>query len=118
MQVRVTGKQVDVGAAFRERAADELSACVGKHFERGGRADVVLGREGHAFKVDCEVTLTSGQQLTSHGTGEDAHQALDAAVTRMEQQVRRLTERLKDHHPQALAKQREHAARFVAQPTD
>jgi len=118
MQVQVTGKQVDVGEALRARVADELSGSIGKFFDRGGGADVVVSREGHAFKVDCAVTLASGQQLTTHGLGGDAYMAVGAAVAKMEKRIRRYNRRLKDHHLQALAKQQETAAYFVLQPTD
>jgi ribosomal subunit interface protein len=118
MQVLVTGKHVDVGDALRTRVADELSNSIGKYFERGGGADVVVSREGHSFKVDCAVTLASGQQLTTHGLGGDAYMAVGAAVAKMETRIRRYKRKLKDHHHQALAKQQETAAYFVLQPTD
>jgi len=118
MQVQVTGKHVDVGDALRSRVADELSNSIGKYFDRGGGADVVVSREGHSFKVDCAVTLASGQQLTTHGLGGDAYMAVGAAIAKMETRVRRYKRRLKDHHHQALAKQQETAAYFVLQPTD
>jgi ribosomal subunit interface protein len=118
MQVQVTGKHVDVGEALRSRVSDELSSSIGKYFDRGGGADVVVSREGHSFKVDCAVTLASGQQLTTHGMGGDAHQAFDAAINKMETRIRRYKRRLKDHHLQALAKQQETAAYFVLQPAD
>jgi len=118
MQVQVTGKHVDVGEALRSRVSDELSSSIGKYFDRGGGADVVVSREGHSFKVDCAVTLATGQQLTTHGLGGDAHQAFDAAIAKMETRIRRYKKRLKDHHPQAVAKQLETAAYFVLQPAD
>jgi ribosomal subunit interface protein len=115
MQVQVTGKHVDVGEALRSRVADELSTSIEKYFDRGGGADVVVSREGNAFKVDCAVTLASGQQLTTHGVGGDAHVAFDAALAKMTKRIRRYKHRLKDHHTQALAKQAESAAYFVLQ---
>lgn len=118
MQVQVTGKHVDVGDALRTRVSDELSSSIGKYFDRGGGADVVVSREGHSFKVDCAVTLASGQQLTSHGLGGDAYMAVGAAISKMETRIRRYKRRLKDHHHQALAKQQETAAYYVLQPTD
>jgi ribosomal subunit interface protein len=118
MQVQVTGKHVDVGDALRTRVAEELTNSIGRYFDRGGGADVVVSREGHSFKVDCAVTLASGQQLKTHGLGGDAYMAVDAAVARMEKRIRRYKQRLKDHHLQALAKQQEVAAYFVLQPTD
>lgn len=118
MQVQVTGKHVDVGEALRARVSDELANSIEKYFDRGGGADVVVTREGGAFKVDCAVTLASGIQLTTHGIGGDAHVAFDAALQKMEKRVRRYTRRLKDHHLKAQAKQAETAAYFVLQPSD
>ncbi|HZZ33891.1 MAG TPA: ribosome-associated translation inhibitor RaiA [Phenylobacterium sp.] len=116
MQVQVTGKHVDVGEALRSRVSAELSSSIGKYFDRdGGGADVVVSREGHAFKVDCAVTLASGRQLTTQGLGGDAHLAFDAAIARMQKRIRRYKNRLKDHHPQALARQAETASYFVIQ---
>lgn len=116
MQVQVTGKHVDVGEALRSRVSDEVSSSIGKYFDReGGGADVVVSREGHSFKVDCAVTLASGQQLTTHGVGSDAHMAFDAAMEKMQKRIRRYKNRLKDHHIQALARQAETAAYFVIQ---
>lgn len=113
MQVQVTGKHVDVGEALRSRVSDEISNSIGKYFERGGGADVVVSREGHSFKVDCAVTLASGQQLQSHGLGGDAHTAFDAALAKIETRIRRYKRRLKDHHLAATAKAAETASYFV-----
>jgi ribosomal subunit interface protein len=119
MQVSVTGKHVDVGEALRTRVTDELSSNIEKYFDRGGGADVVVSREGNSFKVDCAVTLASGQQLTTHGVGGDAHMAFDVALQKMAKRIRRYKNRLKDHHIQAQAKQAESAAYFVIrQPED
>jgi ribosomal subunit interface protein len=119
MQVQVTGKHVDVGEALRSRVSAELSSSIGKYFDRdGGGADVVVSREGHAFKVDCAVTLASGRQLTTQGLGGDAHLAFDAAILKLTKRIRRYKNRLKDHHPQALARQAETAAYFVLQAPD
>jgi ribosomal subunit interface protein len=119
MQVQVTGKHVDVGEALRERVSDEISTSIAKYFDRdGGAADVVISREGHAFKADCVVTLASGQQLTTHGLGGDAHLAFDAAITKMQKRIRRYKNRLKGHHIQAMARQAETAAYYVLQAPD
>lgn len=120
MQVQVTGKHVDVGDALRSRVSDEITNSIAKYFDRGGGgADVVVSREGSAFKVDCAVTLASGQQLTTQGIGGDAHLAFDAAMAKMSKRIRRYKNRLKDHHPQAVAaKQAENAAYFVIASSD
>lgn len=113
LQVHVSGKHVDVGEALRSRVTDEISTSISKYFERGGDADVVVTREGHAFRVDCSVTLASGQQLNSHGVGGDAHAAFDAALGKIETRIRRYKRRLKSHSEAASARQQETASFYV-----
>jgi ribosomal subunit interface protein len=98
MNVQVSGKHVSVGDALRQRIADELQAGIGKYFDRGGDADVAVGKEGHSFCVDILVRLASGQKLESRGLGGDAHMAFDAALAKLETRVRRYKRRLKNHH--------------------
>ena len=119
LQVHVSGKHVDVGEALRSRVTDEISTSISKYFERGGDADVVVARDGHAFRVDCSVTLASGQQLNSHGLGADAHAAFDDALAKIDKRIRRYKSRLKDHSGAATARQRETAALYVLRaPSD
>lgn len=98
MQVQVSGKHVDVGDALRSRISDELQSSIGKYFERGGDADVVVGKAGHSFEVDCSVRLASGHRLESSGAGGDAHSAFGEALTKVEARIRRYKRRLKNHH--------------------
>jgi ribosomal subunit interface protein len=113
MQIQVAGKHVDVGAALRDRITDELSSGIGKYFDRGGDADVVVSRQGHAFRVDCLVNLASGHRLQSQGSGGDAHAAFSDALGKIETRVRRYKRRLKDHSPAASARQLETTAVYT-----
>lgn len=113
MQVQVSGKHVDVGDALRLRVTDEITSSIGKYFDRGGNADVTVSREGHSFRVDCAVQLASGQQLRSHGLGNDAHMAFDAALHKVETRIRRYKQKLKSHSVAATAKAVETASYFV-----
>lgn len=113
MQIQVSGKHVDVGEALRTRVSDDLTQAIGKYFDRGGDADVVVSRDGHSFRVDCSVALASGQRLQSHGLGGDAHGAFGAALSKIETRIRRYKRRLKDHSQAAQAKQAEETAAYI-----
>lgn len=118
MQVQVSGKHVDVGEALRARVSDEIALSIGKYFDRGGAAEVVVSKDGYAFRVDCSVKLASGQQLISHGSGGDAHAAFDSALAKIDTRIRRYKRRLKSHSAAATAKQVENAAMFVLRAPD
>ncbi len=104
MNVQVSGKHVNVGEALRQRIVEEVVAGIGKYFERGGDADVAVGRDGHGFCVDVVVRLASGQQLEARGAGSDAHAAFDVALGKLETRIRRYKRRLKNHHSQTGAR--------------
>lgn len=113
MQVQVSGKHVDVGQALRTRVSDDLLASIGKYFERGGDAEVVVSRDGHGFRVDCVVALASGQRLLSHGQAGEAHAAFSLALGKIETRIRRYKRRLKSHSVAAGAKAAETASLMV-----
>ena len=118
MQVQVSGKHVDVGEALRTRVSDDITSTIGKYFDRGGTADVVVAKDGFNFKVDCTIRLDSGQMLQSHGQGADAHTAFGLALDKIETRVRRYKRRLKSHSIQAGARREETAALYVLRSPD
>ena len=118
MQVQVSGKHVDVGEALRSRVTDEILTSIGKYFDRGGDAEVVVSKEGHSFRVDCQVTLASGQALQSHGLSGDAHGAFGVALHKIESRIRRYKHRLRSHSTAATAKAAETAALYVLRAPD
>lgn len=98
MKIQVSGKQVEVGDALRQRIEEELSAGIEKYFDRGGEAEVTISKTAYLFQADVLVRLASGQVLVAHGYGGDAHSAFDAVQDTIEKRVRRYKRRLKQHH--------------------
>ena len=114
MKVQVSGRHMDVGEALRTRISDELGAGIGKFFERGGEAEVVLLKDGaYGVKVECVVLLASGQRLESRGEAAEAHAAFSVALHKLETRVRRYKQKLKSHSVAASAKAAETAALYV-----
>lgn len=97
MHVQVAGKKLEVGSALQERIAFGLESRVSKYFNRTGEAFVTVSKPGWAFYVDCSIHLPSGVTLQAHGEGEDAYQAFEQALDRIEKRVRRYKNRLRDH---------------------
>ncbi|MHA1529701.1 MAG: ribosome hibernation-promoting factor, HPF/YfiA family [Alphaproteobacteria bacterium] len=98
MLIKISGKQIDVGAALRSHVEDNMVAAVGKYFDRPVDAHVVFSRNGHEFKCDSSVHLSTGLTAQAHAVNGEIYAAFDQATDRIEKQLRRYKRRLKDHH--------------------
>ena len=120
MDVRVSGHQIDTGAALQDSATDRLGGIVEKYFSRAISAQVTFGKvPGGAFSCDIVAHIMQGLVLKARGEAHDIHQALDAAANKLEKQLRRYKRRLKDRHEaHAHAAETEEAAYrvFAAEP--
>lgn len=100
MQISVTGKQLDVGVAWRTHVEESLPDIVGKYFENAKDAQVTLAREGSTFRVDIVVHVGKRILVQSHGATGDAYSAYDEACDHIAKRLRRYKRRLRDHHHQ------------------
>ena len=98
MQVKITGKDIDLGAALRAHVDERLSERIHKYFGRPAESVVTFSREGANFRCDAIVHLSSGIVLKTQDQGLDAYAAFDGALARLEKRVRRYKRRLKNHH--------------------
>lgn len=101
MKVRVSGKQIEIGAALPEHVRQRLELALSKHFDRGAEANVVFSHEGHGYRADCTAHLDSGVVLKAQGDAADAHHAFDMALDRLEKQIRRHKRKIRNHHDKA-----------------
>jgi ribosomal subunit interface protein len=121
MQIQITGKHMELGAAMRGRIEAGLEAAVAKYFNRTGEANVFVSQHGPFVEVDCNVHLPSGIVLQSTGRADDPYAALEVSLDKMEKRVRRYKRRLKDHHaaaPQPLPAQAASEILIQAQDTE
>jgi ribosome hibernation promoting factor len=101
MSFRVSGKNLDVGEALRDRISDRMTATLGKYFDGGYSGHVTLAKDGVGFRTECAIHLDSKVTLHAEGEAPDAYASADQAVTRIEKQLRRYHRRLKDHRADA-----------------
>ncbi|MEP7130696.1 MAG: ribosome-associated translation inhibitor RaiA [Sphingomicrobium sp.] len=98
MDVRVAGHQVDTGESLREHAQQKVAEITEKYFSRGVGANVTFGR-GPNNDYTCDIIASVGQGIVlkaSHSAREP-QMALNGAADRIEKQLRRYTNRLKEH---------------------
>jgi ribosomal subunit interface protein len=101
MPFRVSGKNIDLGDALRERISGRIAEIVNKYFDGGYSGHATLAKDGFGFHTECAIHLDSKVTLLAEGMAPDAYASADQAATRIEKQLRRYHRRLKDHRADA-----------------
>ncbi len=105
MDIRISGHQVDTGAAFGEHVRERLDAMVAKYFPRALSAHVTLGPAPYNhFSCDIVMHVMADLILKGSARASEANTAFDAAAERIDKQLRRYMRRLKDRHSPAAAR--------------
>ncbi len=116
MDIRVSGHQVDTGAALQTHAEERLSTIVDKYFSRALSSHVTMGKAPHGgFRCDIVTHVTNGLILKGSGIAQDAHIALDQSAEKIEKQLRRYKRRLKDRHESSVHAEKEDVANLNGQ---
>src|SRR6202044_2662091 len=97
MSFRVSGKNLDIGDALRDRISDRIAETVRKYFDGGYSGHLTLARDGFGFRTECAIHLDSKITLHAEGMAADAYASADQAALRIEKRLRRYHRRLKDH---------------------
>ena len=69
MTFRVSGKNLDVGDALRDRVSERIAEAMGKYFDGGYSGHVTLEREGFGFRTECAVHLELENHSACRGYG-------------------------------------------------
>ena len=72
MQIKVTGKNIDIGEALRIHIDERLQQFRQKYFEGTVHAHVTVEKQRSSFQTDCSLHLATGLVLQSHGTAAEA----------------------------------------------
>jgi ribosomal subunit interface protein len=96
MPFRVSGKNLDIGEALRERVSARIVEALSKYFDGGYSGHVTVEKEGFGFRTECAIHLDSGMTLHTDANAADAYSSADQAALRIEKLLRRYKRRLKD----------------------
>ena len=109
MDIRVSGHQIDTGAALRGQVDSRLHAIADKYFSRAISAQVTFGKGpyDHSFTCDIIAYVPQGVVLKGSAGAALAPAAFELAADRIETQLRRYKNRLKDRHAQTASAEAE-----------
>jgi ribosomal subunit interface protein len=98
VDVRVAGHQVDTGETLREHAQRRVAEITEKYFSRSVGANVTFGRgPNNDYTCDIVAPVVNGVVLKASYSGREPEIAFNGAADRIEKQLRRYTNRLKEH---------------------
>jgi ribosomal subunit interface protein len=119
MQIKITGKHLDIGDALRAHIEGKLQSFRDRFFEGSVHGNVVLEKRRGFFLTDCTLHLATGLVLQAHAEDGAAMASADAAMAHLEKQLKKYKQRLKDHHrtPRQMREPRE-ALTYVIAPED
>jgi putative sigma-54 modulation protein len=100
MQLSTTFRHMDASQAVREYAAEKLDK-IRKYFHKEPiAAHAVFSVErGFHHVADLNITLPSGIVINAKETTEDMYSSIDLAAARIERQVRKWKDKIRDHKP-------------------
>ena len=100
MQLSTTFRHMDASQAVREYSEEKLEK-IRKYFHKEPiSAHAVFSVErGFNHVADINITLPSGLVINAKETTEDMYSSIDLAVARIERQVRKWKEKIRDHKP-------------------
>jgi ribosomal subunit interface protein len=98
MDIRVSGHQVETGAALQTHVTDRLQSLSDRYFSRATAANVTFGKgpHDHGFTCDIVAPVVNGVVLKANGRAMSAQVAFDGAADKIERQLKRYKSRLRD----------------------
>jgi ribosomal subunit interface protein len=98
MEIKVTGRKINVGEALTTHIEDRLNLIAEKYFNRSIDAAVIMSKESHLYHADCTFHVNQGVTMQGHGEADDPYGAFEDAAEKVEKQLRRYKRRIKNHH--------------------
>ena len=97
MKVSVSGKQLELGEALKRHVSERLASVVAKYYDNAIEGHVIFRHEAHLIRSECLIHVGTGISLGAHADGADVYASFDAALMRLEKQLRRDKRRRRSH---------------------
>ncbi|MFK7955694.1 MAG: ribosome-associated translation inhibitor RaiA [Lysobacterales bacterium] len=95
MQINLTGRNIDITSALRKKVDGKIKRIT-KHFDHIIDIHVVLGVDRHQQHAEATVN-TSGKKFFAEAQTEDMYASIDMLAERLDRQVLKHKDKLRDH---------------------
>jgi ribosomal subunit interface protein len=99
MQISVSGQHIAIGASLQEYVKNRVADSVNKYFDHAPSANIHFNKQNYEFFCDIMVNDGTGRHMVikSNATSDEIYSAFDAALSKVEKQLRKYKSKLKDH---------------------
>jgi putative sigma-54 modulation protein len=98
LRIDVTDRHEQHPPAIRDYAV-EKAGKLERFFDGVHHVSIVLDRQRDKHSVEMIVTAAPNKRLVGHAVEDSITAAIDSVIDKIERQVVKAKERLKDHHP-------------------
>jgi putative sigma-54 modulation protein len=96
MQINITGHHVDITPALRAYVEEKLERLE-RHFDNITNTHVILEIEKDRQKAEATINVSRGR-VYADSENENMYAAIDSLVDKLDRQIKKHKEKLKDHH--------------------
>jgi len=101
MQINLTGHHVEITDSLRQYVNDKVGR-LDKHFDKVSNTHVILSVENVRHKAEATVNM-SGNNIFAESTEDDMYAAIDSLTDKLDRQVKKHKEKVKNHHRKTKA---------------
>lgn len=98
MQIKVSGKNIDIGDSLREYTEKEVDNLIDKYVGEPIDANIVIEKDHRLFDVEACLHLYKGFVIKSNGTSDDPYKAVALALERLEDRIKKHKNKIKNKH--------------------
>ena len=96
-KLQISGHHVELTAPLKEMVQEKLKR-VERHFEHLTSGNIVLSVEKLRHKAEATVHLINGGHVFAEAVHSDMYGAIELLTDKLDSQIRKFKEKLKDHH--------------------
>ena len=96
MTIKVSGKNIDLGNSLKEYIIKETENLVDKYFGEKIESHILISKDNRLFDSEVCVHLHKGFVIKTNGSSDDPYKAVDLALERLEDRIRKHKNRIKN----------------------
>jgi ribosomal subunit interface protein len=96
MQVKISGKGIDLGDSLKAYSQKEINNLVDKYIGEDIDSSLVVAKDHKLFNVEAHLRLHMGFVIKSNGSSDNPYKAVDIALERLEDRIKKHKHRIQN----------------------